>query len=872
MNKLIECLENRVGNYIFPFFWQHGEDDDRLIEEIEAIYQSGIRALCVESRTHEQFCEDPWWHTMDVILGACKERGMKVWLLDDKHFPSGYANGIIAKKYPDQKMWGITERHMDVVGPQKDASVMYQWKTSAEDILLGIYACRRVEGEETLTGDVIDLTDKVYDDMVYFDLPEGCYRIVYLFKTRSGISDGYLQYCDKLTELGGDAFIEAVYEPHYAHYRDEFGKTFAGFFADEPCFGNHARSGSFAEFGHKYVHFPYADEVLTRLEEKYGKAAKAMLPGLWFDTADCTAKKIRLAYMDVITAMYSKYFTYKLGNWCREHGVEYIGHVIEDAEQHAMTQNSGGHYFRALDGQDMAGIDVVLNQVVPGMSDNIITVPCNYDISDPGMFHFTLPKLGSSHAHIQKLKKGRAMCEIYGAYGWAEGLKMMKWLTDLMLVRGINRFVPHAFTPKFPDYDCPPHMYAGGNNPQYADFRRLMEYMNRICHINDGGVHKADAALLYHAEAYWANGRGGYESINDAGKYLTQHQMDYDIVPADYLTEAKVQDGRLCLGDETYPCLIVPGAKTLPDAIIKTVLRLRADGLPVMIVGEYPFVSETGAAVDFAAAKIPCIPVCDLEKAIRGAGMSDVQTVKVNCACAQKDLRIYHYIHGGTHFYMMTNEGIHDTVDCTLRLSAFAGGDYAVYDAMENKAVCDHSEDGCVDVVLAPYESRFFIFGDLPENLSRAEHTEIVAAYPLECRWDIFTATQAEYPIFTPYRTTDKLFNMTGRDALPRFSGHIQYEASVKLSEVLEDMRIILDLGAVGETAALLINGDRVGVRIAPPYRFDITEYVKNGMNTVTVEVTNHLGYQMRDGFSKFMIFEPSGLLGPVKVEIFRLV
>ena len=75
------------------------------------------------------------------------------------------------------------------------------------------------------------------------------------------------------------------------------------------------------------------------------------------------------------------------------------------------------------------------------------------------------------------------MCEIFGAYGWAEGVKMMKWLTDFMLVRGINCFVPHAFSMRFPDPDCPPHFYARGRNPQFRAFGVLMQYMNRMSHI-----------------------------------------------------------------------------------------------------------------------------------------------------------------------------------------------------------------------------------------------------------------------------------------------------------------------------------------------------------------------------------------------------
>ena len=59
-------------------------------------------------------------------------------------------------------------------------------------------------------------------------------------------------------------------------------------------------------------------------------------------------------------------------------------------------------------------------------------------------------------------------------YGWAEGNSFMKWLTNHMLVRGINEFTPHAFSMKYPDPDCPPHFYAGGNNPGFECFTWLM--------------------------------------------------------------------------------------------------------------------------------------------------------------------------------------------------------------------------------------------------------------------------------------------------------------------------------------------------------------------------------------------------------------
>ena len=124
---------------------------------------------------------------------------------------------------------------------------------------------------------------------------------------------------------------------------------------------------------------------------------------------------------------------------------------------HARLWCSAGHYFRALDGQDMSGIDIVLHQVMPGYAHYISAASCAGGRVDPGFFHYVLGQLGASSAHLNTLQNGRAMCEVFGAYGWAEGLPMMKWLMDFLLVRGINRFVPHAFSPDFPDPDAPPN-------------------------------------------------------------------------------------------------------------------------------------------------------------------------------------------------------------------------------------------------------------------------------------------------------------------------------------------------------------------------------------------------------------------------------
>jgi hypothetical protein len=70
--------------------------------------------------------------------------------------------------------------------------------------------------------------------------------------------------------------------------------------------------------------------------------------------------------MDVITELYKKNFTERIGTWCKKHSVIYVGHVIEDDNAHARLGAGPGHYFRSIAGQDMAGIDIIGGQLVPG--------------------------------------------------------------------------------------------------------------------------------------------------------------------------------------------------------------------------------------------------------------------------------------------------------------------------------------------------------------------------------------------------------------------------------------------------------------------------------------------------------------------------
>ena len=80
----------------------------------------------------------------------------------------------------------------------------------------------------------------------------------------------------------------------------------------------------------------------------------------------------------------------------------------------------------------------------------------------------------------------------------------------------------------------------------------------------------------------------------------------------------------------------------------------------------------------------------------------------------------------------------------------------------------------------------------------------------------------------------------------------------------------MLDLGYVGEAAELYINENYVGSKQIPPYTFEVRRDIINNddePDKIKIIVSNHNGYSRRDDFSKYVMFEPSGLLKPIKIK-----
>lgn len=856
-SRLQDCLENRQDTgYIFPFLWLHGESHERLREEILAIKQSGLTEFCAESRPYENFCKEDWWEDFGFILKTARELGMRVWLLDDRHFPTGYANGYLeAPERAHLRKKQIRERQSEAIGPMKNAKIhVGGWaKPEQGERLIGVVAYRHCDGGEGLdAASAIDLTDTLRDGMVYFDVPEGVWRICVLIETHANASDRFQYYIDMLNPDSCHAMIDAVYQPHFDRFKEYFGNTFRGFFSDEPAFLN--RIGSYqSRPGRMHEPFPYREDLPALMAEGAGVSEAQMrlwLPALWEELGDVTAN-VRSSYMDTVTHLYRDNFSRLLGDWCRAHGVLYIGHVIEDQGAHMHLGYGSGHFFRALDGQDMAGMDIVLHQDIPGLADHMHRASITEGgLADPAFFRYTLPKLAASHAHIDPLKKGRAMCEIFGAFGWGAGLPFMRGLADVMLCSGINHFVPHAFSAKSEDPDCPPHFYNGGKNIQYPLFERMMGYMSRCAHLLYGGVHRADVAVYYNAEGEW-NG-SAHKVFHSLCRTLTRGLADFDIIPFDTLLGATVSEKRLCVNGEGFGALIVSGSEALPYDRLYRLAELARAGLPVIFTDILPGRSVEGRNVSDL---LPCFELLredELVAALRDRGLCHV------CGKGQglTHLRFYHVVQEGCDVYAFSNEDIRHDVDAILSLPQ--RGECLVYEPFDNRLYRLEATDKGLHLKIEKGNLLTVIFDQKAHNGVEFFKHEVERT-PLDLRFDI-SLRDEDAADFTPYAEGSPLLDISTPDRLPHFSGEIRYKTRFEAKEGFT----VLDLGEVGETAEAWLNGEYLGTRINAPYKFSLQKALRQGENELTVLVRSNLGHRRRDSLSRFIQLPPSGIQGDV--------
>jgi hypothetical protein len=382
-------------------------------------------------------------------------------------------------------------------------------------------------------------------------------------------------YTDLLDPQVTEAFIAATHEPYAQALGDHLGTTVTAVFSDEPGFYNH-----FYDCAPRTV--IWTPDLPEEFERRVGYDLLPHLPELFQPGVNpAEGPRVRRDFYRIVSRLLVERFYLPQKRWCNEHGVQFVGHVNNE-ELLVDHVRLNADYFSAMDGYDMPGLDIIF------IAEDYRRAPDSI-----------VPKLASSAAHTRG--KSQALTETYGATGWSLAPAEMRRMADWQLVRGVTRFVPHAFYYSIEGerfHESPPSLFFQSAHWPYIP--ALMQYITRWTWMLENTRPCGQVAVYYPIDAVRgvtttevepSLGNGLNEDASEAGRLgkqfrevldrLFRAKVDFDVVDDVALQSAQIADGALRVADLAYRCLVVPpgGASEEAAAIID---GAKAAGVPVL--------------------------------------------------------------------------------------------------------------------------------------------------------------------------------------------------------------------------------------------------------------------------------------------------
>ncbi|MGD0295393.1 MAG: glycosyl hydrolase [Terracidiphilus sp.] len=494
----------------------------------------------------------------------------------------------------------------------------------------------------------------------------------------------------------------------------------------------------------------------------------------------------------------------------------------------------------------------------------------------------------------------------------------MKAETDRMFLLGVNQIVGHGY-PYSPAAAGEPgwSLYAAAafnaHNPWFPVMPDVMCYLQRMSWLLRQGKPANDIAILLPEDDAQAAFVPGHVSVTDEMRRRISPELMTAILDAgyniDYIDAAMIDK----LNGVPYPVIVLPEVTRMPLSAYQKIEAYAAAGGQVIAIGKTPSLAP-GLKEQDASAEIATISgrlfqssghkgavlesTGDLTDALHHALLPDVETTGQVAG-----LGFIHRKLPALDLYYAVNSS-NQPVNGSLKFRAA----HAIIESWNPDggavlASAKYDTSAGIAIQLAPYESRIFVLGEAPTQ--KSVNTQYQEASLLQ---DLSTGWQIRFGDEAAFQAVDHLASWTEIPGKQFYSGGAVYTRAFTLQNApAAKTRVLLDFGEgiatidnrpprasgmralldppIREAAIVSINGQRAGSLWHPPYRIDITSFLKSGENRIEVTVYNTAinemaGQPPRDYTALNALYGkrfemqdmdhlqpvPSGLMGPIRL------
>jgi hypothetical protein len=459
----------------------------------------------------------------------------------------------------------------------------------------------------------------------------------------------------------------------------------------------------------------------------------------------------------------------------------------------------------------------------------------------------------------------------------------LKFLADIELSNGINRFVIHESAAQ-PDDVHVPGMSLGGigqwfnRHETWAELATVWaDYMARSCFMLQAGKNVADI-LWYYGEDSCVTTEFGHKAVSVPAGY----QWDY-CSPKALMDQFSAKNGKLVSKSGVQYSILYMDRNvdymSLP--VLRQIAALAKAG--VWIGGakpKYP-ASLTDDAAEFEklVAEVwggkykNVVEASSLDEVIAATGIQPDADVSA-------DMRFLHRTLPSAEVYWVNKPSMeYADVSVSFRVSGLKPQVWHPDTGVISEAAY-RSENGrtVVDLSMVPDDAVFVVFagkGAASQTLpARTVSTLLTVGGPWKVSFQENRGAPAE-------ATFSKLQSYTEFDepGIKYFSGIACYENTLKAPKTTG--QVFIDLGNVQNLAEVYVNGEFCGTAWKEPYLVDVTEALKEGENDIRIRVANawpnRLIGDQQPGVTPVTFTDsrpyragdplrPAGLLGPVSL------
>ncbi|HEU5339893.1 glycosyl hydrolase [Edaphobacter sp.] len=531
-----------------PYYGLNGAVDTAVItRDLDTMRRLGFRAVTVQAGYGMPFAylSPEYFKFFRTFLEEAKKRDMRVWIVDDAGYPSGFAGGKFTSEKPNLRMQALEVAQTIPVAAGE---------TIDKPVDPAAVAVTAVNLDNNTTASI-----PVTNNAIAWTAPQGHWQIMVIehqFRTsptRSDtnprrVKDAEQSLEDYLDPAATMQFLAFTHEQYKKYVGDEFGKTIMGFRGDEPDYSIRG--------------LPWTPKFFSTFEQIKGYDIRPYLASFFLPKLTARQQRAKADYYDVFSQMFRDGFFKVQGDWCAANHLEYQVHLNHEEMEMALTR-SEGDFFRDMRYVQVPGIDAIWHQIDPDT------------ISD-------YPRLASSVSHVYG--KPRAFTESFAAYRPTPTLDQARYILNEQFVRGINLVEAMYFPATSRGVRPPPAFMAD------PGFPALMQYTQRISYLMSMGRPAASVALYLPSSSMWMGDKDSDEAFVSTERMLSERQIDFDIVSEDALASGLIASHGIftTLSGNSYRTVILPNTSLLSEAALDRLHTFVKGGGRVLFLGHPP--------------------------------------------------------------------------------------------------------------------------------------------------------------------------------------------------------------------------------------------------------------------------------------------